>query len=151
MAKKQDNTIIWGALLLFGGVYLYKKFVTPAATANTQQPVTTQPNTSTGNNTGTTTGNNTNPGTITSGYPVYINQYNSNAKALQKVLGVTQDGIIGPVTLTALNQKDPDGNWPSSGIIFNNAQQLSDEISFLNALTPTGIFGLDAELKHYGY
>ena len=41
-------------------------------------------------------------------YPIKYMVYHPDVKQLQKVLGVTQDGIIGPITLSKLKQKiDP--------------------------------------------
>jgi lysozyme family protein len=54
------------------------------------------------------------------------------ARALQKILGVPQDGVIGPVTLAAIKQRDPR----------ELIEALCDErLRFLRSLPTWGVFG----------
>jgi hypothetical protein len=47
------------------------------------------------------------PATSFPGYPIVYKQYNADVKLIQKVLGLKQDGVIGPVTLKALQKYIP--------------------------------------------
>lgn len=112
MAQKDNTGKILGLIALVGGGYfIYKKFIEKPA-ANT-------------------TG-------LTSYYPIVYQKFAPDVKEIQSALGVTQDGIIGPQTLAALQPY-----WPATTAFkIDNRAQLDYVLGTIRAGKATGILNI---------
>ncbi|MDP1763079.1 MAG: hypothetical protein Q8L07_04260 [Sediminibacterium sp.] len=88
MATKKKDYIFLAIMAAAGGWLIYDTFIKPP------NPTTTT----------------SFPDTSTAGYPIRYNQYNAAVKQLQAIVGTTQDGIIGPLTLAAIRVWLPNFN-----------------------------------------
>jgi hypothetical protein len=123
MAKKDNTSKILGIVAIAaGGYFLYEKFIKKDdPLLNTQAPLTTgtQP---------------TGSPSISSYYPIVYNKYNPDVKALQALLNVSQDGIIGPKTLAMIQMFNP-GFTTSFRI--DNPTQLQNLINMVKGTSGT--------------
>lgn len=110
MAKKNTGSIIALAVLAVGSYIWWKEQQNKTASAATVVPGTPAPVIE--------------PGSAYN-WPIVYNRFSEAAKLLQKEVGVTQDGIIGPKTIAAIQQYLPAFNTNFS---IANAQKLSETI-----------------------
>lgn len=143
MAKKKDYMVI-GIIALGAGYLVYDVFiknknggyVPPVPPAgSTQVPVSIAPVVTT-------------PAASSYSYPIVYGKYHPDVKKLQAILGVTQDGIIGPQTLAALQLYSPGvtkdivfySEWDLTSWGYDIVQMQTGNSGGLNQYDPTNPF-----------